>query len=63
MYYDRFSLAIESIHRIPLFIHVGANISVLSILGFQVIIYIYVLYIHLFDNYTLILIIVRIIKI
>ncbi|KAG5322967.1 MOS1T transposase, partial [Pseudoatta argentina] len=36
-YYDRFSLAIESIHRIPLFIHVGANISVLSILGFQVI--------------------------
>ncbi|XP_018354336.1 PREDICTED: uncharacterized protein LOC108755680 [Trachymyrmex septentrionalis] len=33
----QFSLAIESIHRIPLFIHVGANISVLSILGFQVI--------------------------
>lgn len=35
-YYARFAIVIESIHRIPLFIHVGANISVLSILGFQV---------------------------
>ncbi|XP_018403548.1 PREDICTED: uncharacterized protein LOC108780367 [Cyphomyrmex costatus] len=33
----QFSLAIESIHRIPLFIHVGGNISLLSILGVQVI--------------------------
>ncbi|XP_011883805.1 PREDICTED: odorant receptor 67a-like isoform X2 [Vollenhovia emeryi] len=33
----QFAIVTESIHRIPLFIHVGANISVLSILGFQVI--------------------------
>ncbi|XP_011702784.1 PREDICTED: putative odorant receptor 85d, partial [Wasmannia auropunctata] len=33
----QFATVTESIHRIPLFIHVGANISVLSILGFQVI--------------------------
>ncbi|EZA47888.1 hypothetical protein DMN91_003081 [Ooceraea biroi] len=33
----QFATVTESIYRVPLFVHVGANISVLSILGFQVI--------------------------
>ncbi|XP_019698031.1 odorant receptor 67a-like isoform X2 [Harpegnathos saltator] len=33
----KFVTIMEAIYRIPLFVHVGANISILSILGFQVI--------------------------
>ncbi|XP_020285694.1 odorant receptor 13a-like [Pseudomyrmex gracilis] len=33
----RFVAVMEAIHKIPLFVHVGGNISLLSIVGFQVI--------------------------
>lgn len=36
VYDGRFVSIMESMHRMPLLVHVAANVSVLSLLGFQV---------------------------